>query len=270
MGGGRRRRHTTGDRPLRSLLPGGPSGGQRRRVGARCGGHGARAPPRTVATAGSSAARPLPRRRRRHLDVSSRGREGGLRGARPLVSPGADGAGGGCFCRWLGIAAAGGPEKPGCASPPLSRRQQDLCKQKPELVPAIREGARLGLQECRSQFRHERWDCRPPPAARRGPAAPPAALPAAAAAFGHQLSSGECPRSPPPPTGVPQFSSPRRGRGAGGPSGRAQGPAGGAGRRSAVVAGGYRIRPGRLTQVHEMPRADKTWQLSFQNYCCLL
>uniref|UniRef100_A0A8B9FE53 Protein Wnt n=1 Tax=Amazona collaria TaxID=241587 RepID=A0A8B9FE53_9PSIT len=66
---------------------------------------------------------------------------------------------GGCFCRWLGIAAAGGPEKPGCASPPLSRRQQELCKQKPELVPAIREGARLGLQECRSQFRHERWDC---------------------------------------------------------------------------------------------------------------
>ncbi|XP_076186300.1 protein Wnt-16 [Aptenodytes patagonicus] len=85
---------------------------------------------------------------------------------------------------WLGIAAAGGPEKPGCASPPLSRRQQDLCKQKPELVPAIREGARLGLQECRSQFRHERWDCRPPAAARRGHAAP------AAAAFGHQLSSG--------------------------------------------------------------------------------
>ncbi|XP_051651500.1 protein Wnt-16 [Manacus candei] len=83
---------------------------------------------------------------------------------------------------WLGIAAAGGPEKQGCTSPPLSRRQLDLCEQKPELVPAIREGARLGLQECRSQFRHERWDCRSPPAARRGTAAP--------AAPGHQLSSG--------------------------------------------------------------------------------
>ncbi|CAN8210854.1 unnamed protein product [Coccothraustes coccothraustes] len=83
---------------------------------------------------------------------------------------------------WLGIAAAGGPEKPGCASPPLSRRQQDLCEQKPELMPAIREGARLGLQECRSQFRHERWDCRSPPAARRGTAAP--------AALGQLLSSG--------------------------------------------------------------------------------
>ncbi|KAL9854069.1 LOW QUALITY PROTEIN: protein Wnt-16 [Geothlypis trichas] len=80
---------------------------------------------------------------------------------------------------WLGIAAAGGPEKPGCASPPLSRRQQDLCEQKPELMPAIREGARLGLQECRSQFRHERWDCRSPPAARRGTAGP-----------GQQLGSG--------------------------------------------------------------------------------
>ncbi|KAL2309412.1 hypothetical protein Nmel_005612, partial [Mimus melanotis] len=83
---------------------------------------------------------------------------------------------------WLGMSAAGGPEKPGCASPPLSRRQQELCEQKPELMPAIREGARLGLQECRSQFRHERWDCRSPPAARPGTAAP--------AAFGQQLSSG--------------------------------------------------------------------------------
>ncbi|XP_061874766.1 protein Wnt-16 [Colius striatus] len=87
---------------------------------------------------------------------------------------------------WLGVAAAGGPEKSGCASPPLSRRQQDLCRQKPELVPAIREGARLGLQECRSQFRHERWDCRPPPAVRRAPVSSATA----AAAFGQQLSSG--------------------------------------------------------------------------------
>lgn len=101
----------------------------------------------------------------------------GQRGAGPPVP-----ALTGLFRRWLGIAAAGGPEKPGCSSPPLSPGQQELCRQKPELVPAIREGARLGLQECRSQFRHERWDCRPPPAAPRRPPA----------AFGQQLSSGEC------------------------------------------------------------------------------
>uniref|UniRef100_A0A8C5JI24 Protein Wnt n=1 Tax=Junco hyemalis TaxID=40217 RepID=A0A8C5JI24_JUNHY len=49
-------------------------------------------------------------------------------------------------------------------------------------MPAVREGARLGLQECRSQFRHERWDCRSPPAARRGTAG--------TAGTGQQLSSG--------------------------------------------------------------------------------
>ncbi|XP_075284064.1 protein Wnt-16 [Opisthocomus hoazin] len=100
-----------------------------------------------------------------------------LRAALLLALCPADGA-----WTWLGI--AGGPEKPGCASPPLSRRQRDLCEQKPELVPAIREGARLGLRECRSQFRHERWDCRPPPAGDAGAAG------AGAVAFGHQLSSG--------------------------------------------------------------------------------
>uniref|UniRef100_A0A8C2Y9B8 Protein Wnt n=1 Tax=Coturnix japonica TaxID=93934 RepID=A0A8C2Y9B8_COTJA len=81
------------------------------------------------------------------------------------------GAAGGTWM-WLGIAAAGGPEKPGCSSPPLSPGQQELCRQKPELVPAIREGARLGLQECRSQFRHERWDC-PAAAVSAAPGAAP-------------------------------------------------------------------------------------------------
>uniref|UniRef100_A0A8C6Z3Y9 Protein Wnt n=1 Tax=Nothoprocta perdicaria TaxID=30464 RepID=A0A8C6Z3Y9_NOTPE len=94
-----------------------------------------------------------------------------------LLLPLCPGAAGGNWM-WLGMA----PERPGCASPPLSSRQKELCKKRPELVGAIREGARLGLHECRSQFRHERWDCRPAPAPRR-PGAP-------AAAFGHQLSSG--------------------------------------------------------------------------------
>jgi hypothetical protein len=42
---------------------------------------------------------------------------------------------------------------------PLNSRQKELCKRKPYLLPSIREGARLGIQECRSQFRYERWNC---------------------------------------------------------------------------------------------------------------
>lgn len=82
--------------------------------------------------------------------------------------------------RWLGIASFGVPEKLGCANLPLNSRQKELCKRKPYLLPSIREGARLGVQECRSQFRHERWDC-------RVAAAPSAAGPL----FGYELSSGE-------------------------------------------------------------------------------
>ncbi|XP_036184743.1 protein Wnt-16 [Myotis yumanensis] len=80
---------------------------------------------------------------------------------------------------WLGIASFGVPEKLGCANLPLNSRQKELCKRKPYLLPSIREGARLGVQECRSQFRHERWDC-------RVAAAPSAASPL----FGYELSSG--------------------------------------------------------------------------------
>ncbi|KAF7482269.1 hypothetical protein GHT09_006567 [Marmota monax] len=60
---------------------------------------------------------------------------------------------------WLGIASFGVPEKLGCANLPLNSRQKELCKRKPYLLPSIREGARLGIQECRSQFKHERWNC---------------------------------------------------------------------------------------------------------------
>lgn len=93
-------------------------------------------------------------------------------------------AGGGCVShRWLGIASFGVPEKLGCANLPLSSRQKELCKRKPYLLPSIREGARLGIQECRSQFRHERWNCRV--------AAPAAAPLDQGPLFGYELSSGE-------------------------------------------------------------------------------
>uniref|UniRef100_A0A8C0NHG1 Protein Wnt n=1 Tax=Canis lupus familiaris TaxID=9615 RepID=A0A8C0NHG1_CANLF len=88
---------------------------------------------------------------------------------------------------WLGVAPFGAPEKLGCAALPLSGRQQELCRRKPHLLPSIGEGARLGIQECRSQFRHERWNCLLAAAA----AAPaPVPAPGAGPLFGYELSSG--------------------------------------------------------------------------------
>lgn len=85
---------------------------------------------------------------------------------------------------WLGIASFGVPEKLGCAGLPLNSRQKELCKRKPYLLPSIREGARLGIQECRSQFRHERWNCMV--ATDTSTSAPLATSPL----FGYELSSG--------------------------------------------------------------------------------
>lgn len=85
-----------------------------------------------------------------------------------------------CY-RWLGIASFGVPEKLGCANLPLNSRQKELCKRKPYLLPSIREGARLGIQECRSQFKHERWNCE----VAAGPVLGTGPL------FGYELSSGE-------------------------------------------------------------------------------
>lgn len=87
--------------------------------------------------------------------------------------------------RWLGIASFGVPEKLGCAGLPLNSRQKELCKRKPYLLPSIREGARLGIQECRSQFRHERWNCMVATATSTQLATAPL--------FGYELSSGESP-----------------------------------------------------------------------------
>lgn len=83
--------------------------------------------------------------------------------------------------RWLGIASFGVPEKLGCANLPLNSRQKELCRRKPYLLPSIGEGARLGIQECRSQFRHERWNC----------LVTAAAQPGASPLFGYELNSGK-------------------------------------------------------------------------------
>ncbi|XP_063073601.1 protein Wnt-16 [Engraulis encrasicolus] len=60
---------------------------------------------------------------------------------------------------WLGITTAGLPEKMGCGNLPLSDKQKEICKKKPYLLPSIKDGARLGIAECQTQFKHERWNC---------------------------------------------------------------------------------------------------------------
>ncbi|XP_035257340.1 protein Wnt-16-like [Anguilla anguilla] len=60
---------------------------------------------------------------------------------------------------WLGVMSAGVPENLGCESLPLTNEQKDLCRRKPYLLPSIKDGARLGISECQTQFKHERWNC---------------------------------------------------------------------------------------------------------------
>lgn len=61
--------------------------------------------------------------------------------------------------RWLGITSLGTVEKMGCTNLPLSSKQKEVCKRKPYMLPSIKDGARLGITECQSQFKHERWNC---------------------------------------------------------------------------------------------------------------
>lgn len=63
------------------------------------------------------------------------------------------------FRRWLGLTSVGLPEKMGCANLPLTNKQKEICKKKPYLLPSIKDGARLGIAECQTQFKHERWNC---------------------------------------------------------------------------------------------------------------
>ncbi|XP_044011315.1 protein Wnt-7b [Aphidius gifuensis] len=43
--------------------------------------------------------------------------------------------------------------------PGLAKSQREQCKKAPHTMPAVGEGAELGLRECRYQFRHHRWNC---------------------------------------------------------------------------------------------------------------
>lgn len=65
-------------------------------------------------------------------------------------------------CRYLGISALGTSltqdetctQVPGLVSP-----QIEVCKNNPESLLCISDGARLGITECQYQFRNERWNC---------------------------------------------------------------------------------------------------------------
>ncbi|KAJ8333296.1 hypothetical protein SKAU_G00421920 [Synaphobranchus kaupii] len=76
---------------------------------------------------------------------------------------------------WLGITSVGVPENLECANLPLTNKQKDLCKRKPYLLPSIKDGARLGISECQTQFKYERWNC---------------STTKQLSVFGHELSSG--------------------------------------------------------------------------------
>ncbi|KAK1132718.1 hypothetical protein K0M31_014096 [Melipona bicolor] len=43
--------------------------------------------------------------------------------------------------------------------PGLAKSQREQCRKAPHAMPAVGEGAELGLRECRHQFRHHRWNC---------------------------------------------------------------------------------------------------------------
>lgn len=43
--------------------------------------------------------------------------------------------------------------------PGLSSQQMTVCQSKPDLIPTLRRGAKLGITECQNQFEKERWNC---------------------------------------------------------------------------------------------------------------
>lgn len=47
-----------------------------------------------------------------------------------------------------------------CARVPgLTPRQREMCRTSPDAMVAVGDGVRLATEECRYQFRHQRWNC---------------------------------------------------------------------------------------------------------------
>ncbi|KAJ8941861.1 hypothetical protein NQ318_007261 [Aromia moschata] len=43
--------------------------------------------------------------------------------------------------------------------PGLTSRQREMCRTSPDAMVAVGDGIRLATNECRYQFRHQRWNC---------------------------------------------------------------------------------------------------------------
>lgn len=43
--------------------------------------------------------------------------------------------------------------------PGLTPAQQRMCQERPDLIVAVGDGARMGIAECQKQFRLKRWNC---------------------------------------------------------------------------------------------------------------
>ncbi len=46
--------------------------------------------------------------------------------------------------------------------PGLAPRQRTICQSRPDAIVAVGEGSKLGMSECRYQFRNMRWNCTHP------------------------------------------------------------------------------------------------------------
>jgi len=67
-----------------------------------------------------------------------------------------------CYRRYLGISALSTTQlqDDACAKVPgLVVEQVQACRDNPESLMCISDGARHGIQECQYQFRNERWNC---------------------------------------------------------------------------------------------------------------
>jgi len=62
---------------------------------------------------------------------------------------------------YLGVAslAAQQPKETCLGVPGLVLQQIEICKNNPNAIWCVGEGVRLGIKECKQQFKHERWNC---------------------------------------------------------------------------------------------------------------
>eukprot|EP00106_Octopus_bimaculoides_P006797 XP_014774239.1 PREDICTED: protein Wnt-16-like [Octopus bimaculoides] len=64
------------------------------------------------------------------------------------------------ICRFLGVSSLSTLHGDTCNEVPgLVWRQIEVCRNNPQTLYCISEGARKGIMECKAQFRYERWNC---------------------------------------------------------------------------------------------------------------